>query len=47
MSERNGEKSRFQINRKRTVLRRAKIRALVAAGAAAEKRPAHAKAKTK
>ena len=31
MSERNGEKSRFQINRKRTVLRRAKIRALVAA----------------
>jgi hypothetical protein len=30
MSERNGEKSRFQINRKRGVLRRAKIRALVA-----------------
>jgi hypothetical protein len=50
MSERNGEKSRFQINRKRTVLRRAKIRALVAtgaAGASAEKRPAHAKAKAK
>jgi hypothetical protein len=45
MSERNGEKSRFQINRKRTVLRRAKIRALVAAGASGEKRPAHAKAK--
>ena len=42
MSQRNGEKSRFQINRKRT-LRRAKIRALVAAGATAEKRPAHAK----
>ena len=33
MSERNGEKSRFQINRKRAVLRRAKIRAMVAAGA--------------
>jgi hypothetical protein len=50
MSERNGEKSRFQINRKRAVLRRAKIRALVAAGATAttaEKRPAHAKARTK
>jgi hypothetical protein len=47
MSERNGEKSRFQINRKRTVLRRAKIRALVAAGASAEKRPAHAKPRTK
>ena len=45
MSERNGEKSRFQINRKRTVLRRAKIRALVAAGVSGEKRPAHAKAK--
>ena len=51
MSERNGEKSRFQINRKRTLLRRAKIRAMVAAGSAgaaegpaqATKRPAHAK----
>lgn len=51
MSERNGEKSRFQINRKRAVLRRAKIRAMVAAGnpasaqgpAQATKRPAHAK----
>ena len=51
MSERNGEKSRFQINRKRTVLRRAKIRAMVAAGgvgsaegpAQTTKRPAHAK----
>jgi hypothetical protein len=51
MSQRNGDKSRFQINRKRTVLRRAKIRALVAAGsvgaadgpAKATKRPAHAK----
>jgi len=49
MSERNGEKSRFQINRKRAVLRRAKIRALVAANstAAAEKRPAHAKRQPK
>jgi hypothetical protein len=45
MSERNGEKSRFQINRKRAVLRRAKIRAMVASGAPAEKRPAHAKLK--
>ena len=32
MSQKNGDKSRYQINRKRTVLRRAKIRALVAAG---------------
>jgi hypothetical protein len=45
MSERNGEKSRFQINRKRAVLRRAKIRAMVATGTPAEKRPAHAKLK--
>lgn len=35
MSQKNGEKSRFQINRKRAVLRRAKIRSLVAAGAGA------------
>jgi hypothetical protein len=42
MSERNGEKSRFQINRKRGILRRAKIREMLAA-AAGEKRPAHAK----
>jgi hypothetical protein len=47
MSERNGEKSRFQINRKRAVLRRAKIRAMVAAGATSEKRPAHGKPKPK
>jgi hypothetical protein len=33
MSKKNGEKSRFQINRKRTVLRRAKMRALAAAAA--------------
>jgi len=45
MSEKNGDKSRFQINRKRAVVRRAKIRALVAAGSTGEKRPAHAKAK--
>jgi hypothetical protein len=31
MSRLNGDKSRHQINRKRVVLRRAKIRALVAA----------------
>ena len=43
MSERNGEKSRFQINRKRAVLRRLKMRELSSAGASAEKRPAHAK----
>jgi hypothetical protein len=44
MSAKNGEKSRFQINRKRTVLRRARIRALVTA-ATAGKKPAHAKAR--
>lgn len=43
MSARNGDKSRYQINRKRAVVRRAKIRALLAAGAPGEKRPAHAK----
>jgi hypothetical protein len=43
MSERNGEKSRFQINRKRGVARRAKIRAMLSAGASGQKRPAHAK----
>jgi hypothetical protein len=42
MSERNGEKSRFQINRKRGVLRRVKIREMLATSAG-EKRPAHAK----
>jgi hypothetical protein len=46
MSERNGDKSRFQINRKRAVLRRAKIREMVAAGSSGEKRPAHAKPRT-
>lgn len=29
MSARNGDKSRYQINRKRTILRRVKIRELV------------------
>jgi hypothetical protein len=47
MSERNGEKSRFQINRKRGVLRRARIRALVAEGSGGQKRPAHAKRRAK
>ena len=43
MSERNGEKSRFQINRKRAVLRRIKMRELASAGSGAEAKPAHAK----
>ena len=43
MSERNGDKSRYQINRKRAVVRRAKIRLLMAAGSPGEKRAAHAK----
>lgn len=34
MSRLNGEKSRYEINRKRKVLRRVKIRALVAGTAA-------------
>jgi hypothetical protein len=42
MSRRNGDKSRFQIARKRGVRRRAKIRTIVAEGVG-EKRPAHAK----
>ena len=45
MSQRNGDKSRFQIARKRGVLRRAKIRAMVEGGPG-EKRPAHAKRRT-
>ncbi len=45
MSQKNGDKSRFQIARKRGVLRRAKIRAMVEAGPG-EKRPAHAKRRT-
>lgn len=42
MSQRNGDKSRFQIARKRGVLRRAKLRAVAETGPG-EKRPAHAK----
>ncbi len=34
MSANNGDKARYQKNRKRAVLRRTKIRELVAAGAA-------------
>ena len=43
MSEKNGDKARFQKNRKRAVLRRAKIREIAAAESGTEKRPAHAK----
>ena len=43
MSARNGDKSRHQINRKRAVLRRARMRELVAGGLGTQKRPAHAK----
>jgi hypothetical protein len=51
MSSRNGDKSRHQINRKRVVVRRAKIRDLVkaakaAAAAAPEKAEATEKAGT-
>jgi hypothetical protein len=45
MSERNGEKSRFQINRKRAIHRRARIRELIAAASAGDKRTAKAPAK--
>jgi hypothetical protein len=40
MSERNGEKSRFQINRRRAIQRRAKIRELMASRSAEQKLPA-------
>jgi hypothetical protein len=43
MSQKNGDKSRYQINRKRAVLRRAKIRAMVAAGQLGGSRPARQK----
>ena len=43
MSERNGDKSRYQINRKRAVLRRAKQQAAAPATPAAPKRFAKAK----
>lgn len=48
MSAKNGDKSRHQINRKRVVLRRAKIRDLVKAAkaAAAPKAEATEKAET-
>jgi hypothetical protein len=36
MSQRNGDKSRFQINRKRAVLRRERARQLMTAGKAPE-----------
>jgi hypothetical protein len=47
MSERNGEKSRFQINRRRAIQRRAKIRELLASVSAGEKRPASKPQRTK
>jgi hypothetical protein len=47
MSQKNGEKSRFQINRKRTVLKRAKLRALVAAAAGASGDKAQVPVKTR
>jgi hypothetical protein len=37
MSQRNGDKSRFQINRKRVVKRRAKVRAMLAAAQGGDK----------
>ena len=40
MSQKNGEKSRHAINRKRKVLRRVKIRALVANATGATEKPA-------
>jgi hypothetical protein len=43
MSAKNGDKARFQKNRKRSVLRRAKVRAMVAASAGAEKPSAPAR----
>jgi hypothetical protein len=45
MSAKNGDKSRHQINRKRAVLRRAKIRDLVKAARSAAAEPAKAEAK--
>jgi len=43
MSQKNGDRSRHQINRKRVVVRRAKVRALRAAGQLGTKATAHAK----
>jgi hypothetical protein len=45
MSARNGDKSRYQVNRKRAVLRRTKIRELVKAVKAGPAQPAKATAK--
>jgi len=43
MSQKNGDRSRHQINRKRVVVRRAKVRAMRAAGQLGTKQTAHAK----
>jgi hypothetical protein len=43
MSQTNGDRSRAQIKRKKAVVRRAKIRGLVAAGQMGKKETAHAK----
>jgi hypothetical protein len=43
MSAKNGDKARFQKNRKRSVLRRAKAREMIAATAGATKPPAPAR----
>lgn len=43
MSQTNGDRSRHQINRKRAVVRRAKLRAMRAAGQLGTKETAHAK----
>lgn len=45
MSARNGDKSRYQVNRKRAVQRRAKIRELLKAVKAGPAQPARAQAK--
>ena len=45
MSARNGDKSRYQVNRKRAVLRRTKIRELVKAVKAGPAQPAKTTAK--
>jgi len=47
MSQKNGEKSRFQINRKRAVKRREKIRTLVAAAMAGAAEPKPVPVKTR
>lgn len=47
MSAKNGDKSRHQINRKRVLVRRAKIRAMVEAAKGAPAAPARPAAGTK